>query len=162
MDKTESKLQIKPIIEGGKIVYIEVGYEPLPLRAPIPLERFSDLISKLEALSEYIDFGGESGWTEDELEIFTYIITNKAREFFQILASDGGWVSRETVQEKMHIKGRALAGILSSPGQYFSRNRKDPIYESDKRREEGDEKENYYYRIKPEYLDSLRDVLDIV
>lgn len=166
MVKTErvgaKKLQIKPIIEDSRIIHVEVGSEALPLKSPIPLESFSDFIDKLEALAEYVDFEGESGWGYDEIEYFLWVhITDKASQFFRILAKDGGWVRRDIIQEEIKIKGRALAGILSSPGHYFSRWRKDPLYEMNKRKEESDDEEYYYYRIKTKYLGYIREVFEI-
>lgn len=161
MSETSLTTTIRPVIEGELIIYVEIGYEPLPLRKPIHLNDFPDFVAKVQALSEYVDFEGQTGWTLDEVHMFLHVdITKKARRFFEILAIESGWVKREEIQSRMNIVGRALAGILSSPGQYFSRWRKDPLYEMETRMEENDDKERPYYRIKPKYLNDVRQALE--
>jgi hypothetical protein len=161
MSETSLTTTIRPVIEGEHIIYVEIGYEPLPLVRPIHLNDFPDFVSKVQALSEYVNFEGKTGWTLDEIHMFLHVdITNKARRFFEILAQEGGWVRREEIQSRMNIVGRALAGILSSPGQYFSRWRKDHLYEMENRLEEDDDEERPYYQIKPLYLDDVKQALE--
>lgn len=60
----------------------------------------------------------------------------------------------------MKIDGRSLAGTLSSPGQYFARWRKDPIYERTWKHDEKSVEESLYYRMKPKYQDMIREVFE--
>jgi len=161
MKNVSQPLVIRPEIRDGKIVTIEIGYESIPLKKPIPLSEFSEIINLLEKLNEYIDFGGQSGWSFTEIDAFIWgEISEKAHDFFKILAEYGDWVKREVILKELKISGRVLAGALSSPGQYFSRYKKDPIYEKMSRLEES-EKEIICYRIKPDYLDLIRVSYDI-
>lgn len=157
-----SEVKIRPVIRGGQVTTVEVGDVPLALKRPIPLADFPTFVSMIERLSDYIDWEGDSPFTEDELFYFVHAeITDGAREFFQILAIEGDWVLRDRVLSILKMNGQELAGTLSSPGQYFSRNRKDPIYEKMSRKEEEGEPAKSYYRLKPKYLTILREVLDI-
>ncbi|MFX0206245.1 MAG: hypothetical protein ACFFDT_09675 [Candidatus Hodarchaeota archaeon] len=150
------RLKINPTIQGGIVVTVKVGEVQLPLRNPIPISNFPDFIDKLEAITEYIDFEGKTGWTDDEIyDFFDSYLTIGAIRFFEILASEGQWVQRTYILDELKMEGRTLAGTLSSPGQHFSKYGKDPIYEKEwKKDEKGDW--NLYYQLKPEYLDLVR------
>ena len=158
MTDERSALKITPVIEGGHVITVEVNGEPLPLKAPIPISDLGNFIEKLEEVAKYIDFSGESGWTDDDLEYFFIFITDRARNFFKILSTEGDWIIRDKILSILKVGGRQLAGTLSSPGQYFTYNRKEPLYEKELISSE-DESQTYAYRIKPKYLESVREAL---
>ncbi|MCW3990688.1 MAG: hypothetical protein NWE88_11515 [Candidatus Bathyarchaeota archaeon] len=161
MSKTSGRVRIKPTIEDGQVTYLEVGYIPLPLTKPIPLDQLPDFISKLEAIAKYVNFGGESGWDLAELHTFIYDdISTKSARFFEIITVEGDWVNRNKILEILGISGRALAGVLSSPGQYFSRWNKDPIYENKWVEEKGEEGV-LHYRIKSAYLNFMKEIFEL-
>jgi len=151
-DRKRPELTIRPVIREGKVVTIDIGDDSLALIRPIPLEDFPAFYQKLKDISKYIDFGGYAGWNVDDLGWFLLLeITSRAHDFFEILTKAGDWVNRDDIIKEMKINGRVLAGILSSPGQYFTRYRRKPIYE--KREEEYE----IYYRIVPEYLEMVKE-----
>ena len=155
---TQSKLEIRPTIRGSEVVSVEVENETLALKQPIPLREFSKFIEMLEGLSVYVDFKGKSGWTYDDIEDFIFSISDNAKQFFNILAVEGRWVSRKEVLSIMDIGGSTLAGSLSSPGQYFSRKRMEPVYEKEWRRDEDDWE--LYYRVLERYLEMMKKVFN--
>lgn len=163
MGDERPSVKIKPVIEKGQVIIVEVDNEPLPLKRPIPVPDFPAFYEKLLALIEYVDFSGKSGWTDEEINFFLFEITERSCEFFEILAKDGGWVRRDKILSILKIDGKKLAGTLSSPGQYFSYWRKDPIYEKERRISLKDEspREYLYYRLKPKYLERVREWFEI-
>lgn len=155
-DRKRPELTIRPVIREGKVVTIDIGDDSLALIRPIPLEDFPAFYEKLKDISQYIDFGGYAGWNVDDLGWFLYIeITSRATAFLLILTEAGDWVNRKDILKEMKIEGRVLAGVLSSPGQYFTRFRRKPIYEKK------EEEEEVYYRIVPEYLEMVKEAFEI-
>jgi len=152
-------ITVKPTIEGDEVKSVEVDGTPLPLQRALKIDEYAEFHQKLMEIAQYINFGGTAGWSaEDIFNFLEWEITDKAHQFFAILTEEGGWVRRDKIQNKMNVKGRALAGILSSPGQYFRRWNRDPLYEMQNRREKNDDKEYPYYRIKKEYLESFKSI----
>jgi len=150
---------IKPVIKNGEVITAEIGSTSLALKKPIPLSEFSDFVKKLEAIAEYIDFAGNSGWNDEELEVFLlWEISDRAHDFFKILSKQKEWTNRKKILKTMKITPSSLAGTLSSPGQYFTRWKKDPVYEKDWKRVENKE-ELLHYRIKPKYFDMIKKLL---
>jgi len=149
-----TKLEIRPTIRGSEIVSIEVENETLALKRPIPLEEFPKFIEMLESISKYIDFKGEGGWTYDDVELLLSSISDNAGRFFEILASEGTWVAREFILDELDLTPNTLAGTLSSPGQFFSKFRMEPIYDKEWRHME--KGWDLCYKIKGEYLEMMR------
>lgn len=163
MSENVPVLEVTPVIRGGFIVNLQVGSlrEPLALRKPLPISELPNLYSLLVEINNYIDFQGQSGWTIDEAYPFLCnIISEKAYTFFTIIAKNKDWTSREKILKEMKIDGKTLAGVLSSPGQYFARYQKEALYEPNDRVDEN-KKLRRYYRIKPDFLDMVREILDI-
>lgn len=157
MEQQIPPVKINPVIQENQIITVQVGDVHLPLRRPIPLSNFQDFIDKLQAISLYVDWEGESGWTDNE--VFDFLdneITSGAMHFFEVLADNDDWINREEVLAELKISGKKLAGTLSSPGQFFSKYQKEALYKKEWKQENEDEVYTLYYRLNPKYSEVIK------
>lgn len=150
-----SSPDIVPEIINRQVVKLTVGDTYLPLRKPIPLSEFPEFILDIINLAKYVNFSGKQEWRRNDVIHFLHTIRDTAQKFIDILIEyKDMWVPRETILTILRInKVREFSGALSSPGQYFVKYRKEPLYETSKTIIGGTKKYEYKYRINPKYFD---------
>ncbi len=163
--------EIKIVTKNGDMIGIETPTNVYYLRQPTPLsesEEYLSTIQKFEtlfdtSLIETEEIEEEEEWTSiSELKEFYDDKYAKTQAYFRILAERGDWVSTREILKEMEQYGfkdmvsQSISGIRSGNTKSYRSWEKEPL---DDREWLGDEWQNHY-RIKPKYLEILRNAIN--
>ena len=156
---------------SDRIMGIETSSNVYYLREPKPIGeagKYLSLIQEFERLfdtslikTEEAEIEGEEWSTVDEIKMFYEEKYKKTQAYFQVLAESGEWISSAELRkgmEKLGFKGvvpQSLSGIRSGNTKSYRKWEKESLDEA----EWNDGEWQNYYRIKPQYLDLLREAL---
>jgi hypothetical protein len=170
----ERKISIKPSIEGGQIVGIEVEEVNLPLKSPVPLTELSKLVEAVEIFFQYVDVEklGETieeeelpEWKDEDLREFVIKNLRDSQALALKVLIDSKEVTREEYIETMKkllgdekFRGWSLGGLLAG----ITMKSKSWGYESpytSEWRTEGNEWKCYYWITRDRYVPTIREAL---
>lgn len=155
-----------------KIIGVETASNVYYLREPKQIseaKKYLDLIQQFErhfdtSLIETEIVEEEGEWsTVDEVKEFYEEKYKKTQAYFRVLAERGDWVSSKEVRKEMEKLGfknlvsQSLSGIRAGNTKSYRNWEKESLDE----REWNDEEWQNYYRIKPKYVDLLRQALEM-
>lgn len=165
-------MSLKPYIEAGMVIKIEIGGKIISARNNgVQVSDLPMIIEAFETLQKYFDFGS-IGDVEDQAkewsreEVFDFLNDRNARQilFFRLL-SENEEIDRETLIERMakelkkpKFDGRRLAGTLGGIGIRTNSLEKESLYNKDWREE--DEEWVCYYKLSPSYAPIIEEWLE--
>lgn len=159
--------------DADKIVGIETSSNVYYLRAPRPISeagKYLAFIQEFERLfdtslvdTEEIEAEGEEWSSADEIKEFYEDKYGKTQAYFSVLAEGADWMSSRDVRKAMekfgfkNVVSQSLSGIRSGNTKSYRNREKEPLDES----KWNDVEWQNYYRIRPKYIDLLRQALGI-
>jgi len=117
--------KVKIVTRDGRIVDLVAYGLRWPLKKQVPPEDLKKLCEALQLLSEYVDLGKMSGearlkpWSDEELRLFLWEISELQRALLRVLAERGGLPAEDLLRELTQASGiarlsrRMLAGALA-------------------------------------------------
>lgn len=159
--------------DGKKIAGIETASNIYYLREPKPVSEAREYLALIKDFERLFDVSlidtheveeeGEEWTTLDEVREFYDGRYKKTQAYFRVLAQAEEWISSQQLLGRMEKLGfenlvsQSLSGIRAGNTKSYRSWDKEALDES----EWNDEEWQNYYRIRPKYVDLLRQALKI-
>lgn len=171
------KTSVKPVIEDGEIVKLEIEEVSLPLRQPLTLDELPQLIAAVEGFFRYVDVeklgetlageGEELGeWEDEDLRKFVLTKLRDSQAAALRVLTDSNQVTREQFIAKMKklldddtFRGWSLGGLLAGITMKSKSLDNESPYESEWRTA-GNKWKCFYYLTRDRYKPIIKKALE--